>query len=138
MFATRQYLESKPEIKKREDLQEHDFIGYIDDLLFDRELRFMDEIFPGLKTKFRSSTVAAQMNAVAAGMGIGVIPYFMAHGQKRLIPVLPEKSIERGYWLQVNPDSRQLARARTTIDFIVDQIKTDKDLFMSLPVYVVS
>ncbi len=133
MFATREYLESRPEIKNRNDLKGHTFVGYIDDLLFDQDLRFMDEISPGLTVKFRSSTVVAQMSAVASGVGIGIIPYFMAHKEKSLIPVLPEKSIKRGYWLQVNPDSRQLARVRTTIDFIVDQIETDKDLFMSLP-----
>ena len=133
LFATREYLESRQEIIKREDLRGHRFIGYIDDLLFDQDLRFMDEFYPGLKIKFRTSTVLAQMNAVAAGAGIGVIPYFMAHTEEKLVPVLPDQSIERAYWLQVNPDSKQIARVRTTIDFIASQIKSEKDLFLSLP-----
>jgi DNA-binding transcriptional LysR family regulator len=132
MFATREYLVNRPEIRTREDLKKHAFVGYIDDLLFDQDLRFMDEISKGLNVKFRSSTVVAQANAVASGVGIGVIPYFMAHKIENLIPVLPELNIERGYWLQVNPDSRQLARVRTTIDFIVGQVETDKHLFVSL------
>ena len=81
----------------------------------------------------RASTVIAQMNAVLAGSGIGVIPYFMARGEERLVPVLPELNIERGYWLQVNPDSQQIARVRATIDFIVSQIQTESDLFHTLP-----
>jgi hypothetical protein len=47
--------------------------------------------------------------------------------------VLPDQQIERGYWLQVNPDSKQIARVRATIDFIVDQVESEKDLFHSLP-----
>jgi DNA-binding transcriptional LysR family regulator len=134
LFATRAYIEKTQPIVTKEDLRGHRFIGYIDDLLFDQDLRFMDEFYPGLKVNFRTSTVIAQMNAVMAGSGIGVIPYFMAYGEETLFPVLPEQSIERGYWIQVNPDSKHIARVRTTIDFIVNQINLDEDRFLLLPV----
>ena len=93
---------------------------------------FLEEIAPGLKAHFRSSTVVTQMNALMADGGIGVLPYFMANKIGNLIPVLPEKNIERVFWLQVNPDSRQLARVRKTIDFIVTQIEENSDLFLNL------
>lgn len=136
LFASRQYLENHHEISSREDLRGHRFVGYIDDLLFDQDLRFMEEFYPGATPIFRTSTVIAQMNAVAAGAGIGVIPYFMAHAENDLVPVLPDQSIERGYWLQFNPDSKQIARVRSTIDFIVHQIGSDKDLFLTLPTWI--
>lgn len=132
LFATKDYFRDRRKISTREDLNGHRFIGYIDDLLFDEDLNFLDEFLPGLSANFRTSTVIAQMNAVLAGAGIGVIPYFMARGEKKLIPVLPDLNIERGYWLQVNPDSKEIARVRTTIDFIVDQIHAERDLFHSL------
>lgn len=131
LYAARDYLAGREAITRKEDLRGHRFVGYIDDLLFDRDLRFMDEFYPGLAVNFRTSTVIAQMNAVLAGAGIGIIPYFMAHGEERLLPVLPDQSIERGYWLQVNPDSKNIARVRTTIDFIVNQIQSDRALFLS-------
>jgi DNA-binding transcriptional LysR family regulator len=133
LFATEEYLSKQKIITQREDLRGHRMIGYIDDLLFDQDLRFVDEFYPGLKVKFRTSTVLAQMNAVIADLGIGVIPYFMAYREKRLVPVLPKHYIERGYWLQVNPDSKQIARVRTTIDFIVNQVEIKKALFCTLP-----
>jgi DNA-binding transcriptional LysR family regulator len=133
LFSTREYLAGCPEIKAKEDLRGHRFVGYIDDLLFDQDLRFMEEISPGLTASFRSSTVLGQMNAVIAGAGIGVIPYFMAEGEKTLIPVMPHRYFERGYWLQVNPDSRHIARVRSTIDFIQGQVEFHQELFLSLP-----
>jgi len=133
LFSTEAYLQSHPPIGAKQDLAGHRFVGYIDDLLFDQDLRFMEDFFPGQTPIFRTSTVIAQMNAVAAGAGIGVIPYFMAHTEKAVVPVLPHESTERGYWLQVNPDSKQIARVRTTIDFITDQIQSDEVLFLSLP-----
>lgn len=93
----------------------------------------MDELYPGVTPIFRTSTEIAQLNAVVEGAGIGVIPYFMAHAEKNLIPVLPEQSVERAYCLQVNPDSKQIARVQTTIDLIVEQICSNQDLFLSLP-----
>ncbi len=133
MFASEKYLATTAPITNKKDLKKHQIIGYVDDLLFDTDLQFMEEIIPGLTPRFRSTTVVAQMNAVAAGSGIGVIPYFMAHQEERIIPVLPEQIIERGYWLQVNPESRQLARVRATIDFLVEQIELERNLFLTLP-----
>ena len=133
MFASREYLAATTPVTDQHDLKKHKIIGYIDNLLFDRDLQFMEEITPGLTPQFRSTTVVAQMNAVAAGAGIGVIPYFMAHQEKKIIPLLPDHIIERGYWLQVNPESRQLARVRATIDFLVEQIERERDLFLTLP-----
>lgn len=132
LFASKNYLAGKPAIRKRDDLKKHRIIGYIDDLLFDKDLSFMDEIHSGLKANFKSSTVIAQKNAVISGCGIGVIPYYMVDKKEELVPILPEISVERGYWIQVHPDSRELARVRATIDFIVNQVESNTDLFMSI------
>lgn len=133
LFATRDYLAGRPEIRKGADLQGHRVVGYIEDLLYDQNLKFMDEFHPGLRPRFRSSTVIAQLHAVAAGGGIGVIPYFMAASEPALVPVLPDTYVERGFWLQVNPDSRQLARVRATIDFIAARIEARRELFQAFP-----
>jgi len=133
LFASRQYLEQFSPIKKVDDLTGHRFVGYIDDLLYDKKLKFLEEYSPTLKTSFRSSTIIAQLNSIKAGNGIGVIPYFMVHTEPDLVPVLPEKFLEREFWLQVSPDTKQLARARETMDFIVEQMRSQKNLFMSLP-----
>ena len=131
LFVARSYLAQNPGIREKADLKEHHFIGYIDDLLFDEDLRFMEEVYPGLKPRFHSSTVIAQARAAVAGAGIGVIPYFLASGEKDLVQILPDHNFTRSYWLQVNPDTRQLARVRSTIDFIVSEIAAKSDLFLS-------
>lgn len=133
LFAAKSYLDNHDKISSNEDLTGHDLIDYIQDLLYDENLRFLNEFISNKKAKFRSSTVIGQMSAVVAGAGIGVIPYFMAHAEPNLVPVLPDLYIERNFWLQVNPDTRQLARVRATIDFIINQIETNRGLFMTLP-----
>jgi DNA-binding transcriptional LysR family regulator len=131
LFSTRQYIDLGEEITSKKQLREHRFVGYIDDLLFDQDLDLMGEILPGLTADFRCSTVVAQLSAVVSGAGIGIIPFFMAAREKSLIQVLPDHYIEKAYWLQVNPDSRQLARVRTTIDFIAEQITLSQEQFLT-------
>jgi DNA-binding transcriptional LysR family regulator len=133
LFATEEYLSIRPEINKIEDLRGHSFVGYIEDLLYDQRLNLTGEYMGALKKTFRSSTLLGQLKAVASGAGIGIIPYFMVSTETNLVPVLPAKFVDRTFWLQVNPDTRQLARVRATIDFIIARISADKKLFQSLP-----
>jgi len=133
LFASKGYLNNHDKISNNEDLAGHDLIDYIKDLLYDESLRFLNEFISNKTARFRSSTVIGQMSAMVAGAGIGVIPYFMAHTEPSLAPVLPDLYVERNFWLQVNQDTRQLARVRATIDFIINQIETNKELFMTLP-----
>jgi DNA-binding transcriptional LysR family regulator len=72
------------------------------------------------------------MAATVAGAGIGILPYFLAHQEPTLAPILPDFFIERRFWLQVNPDTQQLARVRATIDFIVAEMSDNSELFLSL------
>lgn len=108
-------------------------IGYIEDLLYDEELNFINEILPGVRPQFRSSTIIGQMNSILADNGIGLIPYFMAHSEGTLVSVLPELSIDRTFWIQFNPDSRRIARVRATIDFIVEEMESSKLILSRLP-----
>ena len=57
----------------------------------------------------------------------------MVHAREDLVPVLPRQSIERNYWLCLNPDSRELARVRAAIDFVVDRVAAEQDRFLTLP-----
>lgn len=131
LFAARTYLDNAPPIREVADFKAHRFISYIDDLLYDQRLRFLEELYPAVKTTFRSSTVLGQMNAIKAGAGIGVLPFFMAHNEPDLVQVLPDRSIEREFWAQVNPDSSQFAKMRETLNFIINTIRSKKDLFQT-------
>lgn len=133
LFATAGYLAVNPPLQAREDLRRHRTVGYIDELLYDQDLDFINEFHPGLRAQFRSSTLVGQMYAILADNGIGILPYFIAHSEPDLVPVLPQFSAERTFWLQVNPDSRQIARVRVTIDFVVAEMAAKQHLFLDLP-----
>lgn len=131
LYASRDYLDSMPPITTPEDLFAHRIIGYIDDLIFTPELDYLDEVAKGLRAQIQSSSVLAQMNAVAAGAGIGVIHHFMVPSEPRLVPVLPETvSITRSFWLLFHADLKEVARVRAIVDFIVREAKASRSLLM--------
>ncbi len=133
LFATKNYLKEHDQIQRLDDLRSHRMIGYIEDLLYDQELNFTNEFLPGIRPQFRSSTIVGQMNSILAGNGIGLIPYFMAHSETDMVSVLPEYSISRTFWIQLNPDSKRVARVRAAIDFIVGEMESSKLILSRLP-----
>lgn len=134
LYAAQDYLDAMPPIAAAEDLFAHRVVGYIDDLIFTPELDYLDEVAKGLRAQIQSSSVLAQMNAVAAGAGIGVIHHFMAVDEPRLVPVLPESvSITRSFWLLVHADLKDVARVRAVVDFIVRESKANRALLMGEP-----
>jgi DNA-binding transcriptional LysR family regulator len=131
LYASQDYLDAMPPITAAEDLFAHRIVGYIDDLIFTPELDYLDEVAKGLRAQIQSSSVLAQMNAVAAGAGIGVIHHFMAVDEPRLVPVLPESvSITRSFWLLVHADLKDVARVRAVVDFVVREAKANRALLM--------
>lgn len=134
LYASQDYLGAMPKITGPDDLFAHRIVGYIDDLIFTPELDYLDEVAKGLRAQIQSSSVLAQMNAVIAGAGIGVIHHFMAEGEHRLVPVLPERvSITRSFWLLVHADLKDVARVRAIVDFIVREAKGSRALLMGEP-----
>ena len=97
----------------------HRLVGYIPDLLYAPELRYLDEIHPGLGPRLRSSSINAQHRLLAEGAGIGVLPCFIGDGDPALVPVLPERRIVRSFWLVTHKDTHQLARVRAAKDWIL-------------------
>jgi DNA-binding transcriptional LysR family regulator len=104
LYASREYVDAHPRLSTRADLAEHVMIWYIDSLLQLPELRHSDdeEITSQPQVLFRTTSVFAQLEATAAGVGLGLLPCFLAHHDTRLVPVLHDEiHPRRKYWMVV-------------------------------------
>lgn len=111
LYASPDYLARRGAPTSREDLRNHQIVGYVADLIYAPELNYLDEICPGLVPTLASSSIRAQHEMVTAGGGIGVLHGFMAEG--RLVRVLPgEVLVERRLWLSTHADVHDTARMR--------------------------
>ena len=130
VYGAGDYLAKAAPIQNRGDLGQHDFCGYIDDLVFTRGLDYLDEVSPGLRPALQSSSLHAQLEFVCAGYGLGVLPTFIARGRPELVPVLPnEICLRRSYWLQT-PRAGELSPAtRAAVRFIKETAHGSAALF---------
>ncbi|HYP57170.1 MAG TPA: LysR family transcriptional regulator, partial [Beijerinckia sp.] len=118
-------------IKAPQDLCRHAFVSYIDDLIFTPELDYVPLISKDIVPKFKSSNLNAQVQAVAAGAGFGILPCFIADADPRLIRILSDEvSLIRTFWMIVHSDTRELARVRVTSDFIASEVRAASQLFV--------
>lgn len=107
-------------------LQGHPLVGYIDELIYAPQLRYLDEITPGLIPTFRSSSIIAQQQMLSSGAGIGVLPCFIGDFDNRLVRILPERvEIMRSFWMVVHKDVRHLSRVDGFVQWL-DGIVNDE------------
>lgn len=118
LYASRTYLEANGPILAGR-LSDHPFAGYIDARIDMPELRFLDEVSPDARPVFRSTSIAAQHAAVAAGLGLGVLHVFAADSDPRLVRVLSDTvEVQRSYWVAFHVDQQRLPRVRALVDFL--------------------
>ncbi|MBP2230075.1 LysR family transcriptional regulator [Azospirillum agricola] len=130
LYATADYLDAHPPIGNRAALASHDFIGYIDDLIFAPELDYIEAIGT-ITPRIKSSSLVAQMKATLAGAGLCMLPAFIARSEPALVPVLQEEvTITRSFWLIVHEDMRSMARIAVAADFIAETVRREQGLFL--------
>ncbi len=90
----------------------------------------MRELYDGAPTSFESASAVTQLEAVRAGVGLGVVHHFIARRFKDLIRVLPERSATRAYWLVTHEDTRNLGRIRVLADHLAKAVARDRGMFL--------
>jgi len=133
LYATRDYLANHPPINCVEDLSQHGFVSYIEDLIEMPELRFFDNTIKNAHVVFRSTNVSAQYNAILDGIGLGMVHCFMAQRESSLQVVLADEiSVERTYWLVVHEDLRHVARVDAVCKFLTRILSENSSLMMGV------
>lgn len=124
LYATRDYLDRAPPVIRREDLRQQRFIGYIEEMIFAPGLDYLGEIHPAIRASIKSSSIFNQLTAVRSGLGIGVLPYYIAAKYPELQIVLPDQvRLTRSYWLTCHRDTRVMRRERAVIGFLIDSLR---------------
>lgn len=119
VYASRDYVARHGAPVGRAELSRHAFVSYIEELAGFPEMIALDQIVAGAAISFRASSSAAQHEAVAAGVGLGVLHVFAAEADARLVRLLPgQAEVWRTYWLVMHADLQRLPRVRAIVDFL--------------------
>lgn len=131
LYAARSYLKAHAAIRTRDDLRGHSFIGYVDDLLFTKELQYLDELHRPERFSLRSTSVMAQYMAATVGAGVAVLPAFLADRDKRLARVLPaEAGFTRTFWMSMPAENKHLARMQAVWNFLRQTAEAQRGILL--------
>ncbi|WP_373086140.1 LysR family transcriptional regulator [Sneathiella sp.] len=123
LYATRTYLQTHPPIMSVEDLRSHNFISYIDELVPDPQLLYLNDVIGNPSIGLKSSSIVFQFQATLAGAGISILHCFVADEYPELVCLLPDEiEIERTYWLNTPEDIHDLARIKAVSQFLSDVV----------------
>jgi len=131
LYASPDYLARAPALRHRDDLSQHNWIGYVDDLLFSEELLFLNNFCRTPNVIFRSTSVIAQQQAARAGLGIAVLPNYMARNDPQLVRVLPEETIQRSYWISTRRELHKSVRLRVVWDFLLALCASEQGVLLA-------
>lgn len=110
LAASRAYLARHGPVTTRSDLAGHRVIGYIPDMIFDRELDYLAELgFEGVD--LASNLVSVQLGLLREGAGIGVVHEFVLGREPELQVILAEDMrLTRTFWLVRHGDDARVDR----------------------------
>jgi DNA-binding transcriptional LysR family regulator len=125
LAADRAYLDALPPIHTLSDLRAHRMIGYIADMIFDRELDYLAQL--GLDhVPMTSNSVAVQFNLIRQGAGVGVVHDFALPAAPDLRRILPDVfSLTRSFYLIRQADDRRVARLNLFASALVAGLRTE-------------
>lgn len=119
------YLARHPPIRSLDDLKRHAMIGYIPDMIFDRELDYLSAT--GVASAVISSnSVSVQMQAIRAGAGLGIVHGFAMPFVPELRPVLGDQiALTRNFWLLRHADDRASRRLNLLAEELAGRIRQE-------------
>jgi molybdate transport repressor ModE-like protein len=130
VYASASYLNERGAPQDVNELNKHKLIGYVEEYAFSTALDYVRELFGGHPTGFECASAVTQLEALRAGVGLGVVHDFIARRFPDLERVLPERRAMRAYWIVTHEDTRGLGRIRATHDHIVASIERDRGMFV--------
>ena len=101
------------------DLATHDLIGWAEGA-DTAAAAWLAAAIPESAVVYRSSSLLHQFDAAKAGIGLAVLPCYLAEGEPglaRLMPPIP--ALARELWLVTHADLRDTARVRAFFDMVV-------------------
>jgi DNA-binding transcriptional LysR family regulator len=133
LYASAAYLTRRGMPANKEDLAAHTFVDYVEDLIAIQPVHWLLDVLEPSNVAFRSSSMHAQQNAVAAGAGIGLLPLFSAKSNPSLIPVLAEDvRVYRDVFMSVHQDIEFMTRVRLVSRYLASLFERDRDYLNEL------
>ena len=118
LYASRPYLDKFGVPKDIEGLANHRLIGYVEDLLFSDKLNTPRSVWSQWHSQAAIYSPIGQVEAVKAGLGVGVLHRFLIKETDDLIRLIPEIEVQREFYLVYHQSTEKVPRIGATLEFM--------------------
>lgn len=126
------FTDKAPPLNNRDDLANHYWIGYVDDLLFSQEPLFLNNFCRTPTVTFRSTSVIAQQ--LGGSRRFGHCRITQLHGLQRpgtSTRIGFEESVQRSYWISTCRELHKSVRLRVVWDFAGIQVRKSRGVLLA-------
>ncbi|OWU84058.1 LysR family transcriptional regulator [Oceanicola sp. 22II-s10i] len=125
LAASRDYLHRQDAIREPQDLSGHRMIGYIPDMIFDKELDYLAEL--GVeRVSLASNSVMVQFSWIRQGGGLGIVHDFALPSAPGVEKVLGDAiALTRSFYLVRHADDTRLERMNRFTALLTDGIRRE-------------
>lgn len=125
LAASESYLAQHPPIQSLADLKGHRMVGYIPDMIFDKELDYLTEMGVD-RVSLGSNSVSVQFNWVRQGGGVGVVHDFAIPSTTGIRRILTDHiSLKRAFYLIRHADDRRLERMNRFAKLVAEGVRNE-------------
>jgi DNA-binding transcriptional LysR family regulator len=131
IYGSKSYLEKAAPINDVKDLEQHPFVGYVEEGLFAPELNYLHAIEAHIEPHIRSTSLLPQVFTTLAGSALGILPAYVAASFPELVPILPRQvCLTRSFHMHVHRDHQKVAHIRAVANFIANLIHENELIFL--------
>ena len=125
LAASVDYLSRSPRIEQLSDLRQHRLVGYIPDMIFDKELDYLSETGAD-HVDLASNSVSVQFQLLRQNAGVGIVHDFAMPFAPELKLILPGVvGLQRSFFLIRHADDRRVERLNRTAEMIVQGLRQE-------------
>lgn len=124
LYASESYLARKG-VPSLTDLTGQDVVGFDETLKGSPGAVWLATHASGAHITFRGNSIGSVLRATVVGMGLAMVPCFMAAGEPSLRRIAPDLAVTRGIFVVFHPELGQAARIRAVVEFLAEMAREE-------------
>jgi len=105
------------------DFEAHPFVGFDESLASAPQERWLARVAPERRVVFRTNSTASLLEAARRGVGVAVLPRFIADADPALVRLEGPEPAHHELWLLVHGDLRRTPRVRAVIEWLDELVE---------------
>ena len=124
LYARSDLLAGIGPVRELGDLHDLRGIGYVSDMIFDRDLDYYTLLGRDADPSLTSNSLMVQLRWCLAGCGVCILPDFVARMHPEIEAVLPDDiRLQRAFYLVRHQDDARVARINRMAEVVVDWMR---------------